>query len=129
LDDDYKENFLERFHNIFVKSRENDFFIRNRSQKIIIWKVIKELKEIKKIDFGFEQKHFDKVIEIYEEFYEILPKINIKNESIVKLEDTLYEKWIAKNSENIINELKTKGLLTNKLYDVLIERVDEILYR
>lgn len=129
LDDDYKENFLERFHNIFVKSRENDFFIRNRSQKIIIWKVIKELKEIKKIDFGFEQKHFDKVIEIYEEFYELLPKINIKNEKIVKLEDMLYEKWIAKISENTINELKTKWLLTNKLYDVLIERVDEILYR
>jgi hypothetical protein len=51
LEDNYHENFLEKINNIFVKSKSTDFFIRNRSQTVVIAKVIKELKTIKEIDF------------------------------------------------------------------------------
>lgn len=129
LEDDYEDNFLENMNNIFTFQKDTDFFVRNRAKTLIIMKTIKELKLLKEFDFWFDKKYLADVIKVYEDFFELLPRPNIKNEKVVKLENKLFEKWILKHSENKLSEIKTKWILTTKLYDVLSERLDDVIHR
>ena len=121
----YKYNIFEKFTNLFIKIKPEDEYIRNRSQAITLWKVIKELKEISLVDFWFDKKYFDEVINVYQKYYETLPSSKTANTKFVELENVLFEKSIVKSTENTINELKNKWIITAKLYNVFIERIDE----
>lgn len=129
LEDDYENNFLENINDILTIKKNTDFFVRNRAQTIVIMKTLKEIKALKDFDFWFEKKYIDDVIKIYEDFYELLPRPNVKNEEVTNLENTLFWRWILKHSENKLKEIKTKWILTTKLYDVLSERLDELVSR
>ncbi|MDD4151109.1 MAG: sodium:proton antiporter [Candidatus Gracilibacteria bacterium] len=124
LEDNYKYNIFEKITNFFRNKTENDSFIRNRSRGITIKKAIKELREMKKVDFGYEDFYFDEIISIYENFYSSLPKTNPKDTYLVKLENDLFRKSLFKVSENTVNDLYNKGLITPKLYDVFIEKFE-----
>lgn len=124
LEDNYKYNIFEKITNFFRNKTENDSFIRNRSRWITIKKAIKELREMKKVDFWYEDFYFDEIISIYENFYSSLPKTNPKDTYLVKLENDLFRKSLFKISENTVNDLYNKWLITPKLYDVFIEKFE-----
>ena len=50
------------------KSTDVDAYIRNRARLIITRKVIKELRALNEIDFGFNTEIFDEVITLYSAF-------------------------------------------------------------
>ncbi|MDD3303059.1 MAG: cation:proton antiporter, partial [Candidatus Gracilibacteria bacterium] len=81
-----------------------NLYIRNRAKIVITRKVIKELNELKNIDFGFDSKSFDDVIELYKNFNKISEdkKQNIlsKNNKVIEnLEIELYDKSLLKLEE------------------------------
>lgn len=124
LEDNYEYNIFEKFTNTFRKRTESDYFIRNRSRGITIKKAIKELREMKKIDFWYDSSYFDEIIAIYENFYSSLPKTNPKDSDLVDLENELFRKSLFKISENTVNDLYNKWLITPKLYDLFIEKLE-----
>lgn len=124
LEDNYKYNIFEKITNFFRKKTENDSFIRNRSRWITIKKAIKEIRELKKVDFWYETHYFDEIVAIYENFYTNLPKTNPKDKDLVTLENDLFRKSLFKISETTVTELYNKWLITPKLYDLFIEKLE-----
>lgn len=126
--DNYTYNIFEKITNLFRKTKESDKFIRNRARKITIKKALKELKNLKKVDFWFNESHFDKVISIYDSIYLQIQKEAIKNEDLTKLENNLFEKSLLKTTSNTINELRNKWIIDQKLFDLFSERIEEKIY-
>lgn len=109
-------------------------YVRNRTKTVITRKVIKELKVLRDLNFWFDKKNFDDIINLYEEFYKIAEqkkdKIFEKNKSeIVKIESKLVEKSLLKLEEKVINDLHDREIITQKLYIKFIEEIEKEFYR
>lgn len=114
-------------------SSDVDTYIRNRTRVIITRKVIKELKELSKIDFWFDNSIFEETIEIYKNFNNFAEnkKVSIlcKNPKIIKkLEIWLLSKSLLNLEENLLNDFYNKEIITQKLYLKFKEEVEENIY-
>jgi len=133
-----EKNNYDFYESLALKFQKNpthiDRYIRNRAKLIITRKAIKELNELKEIDFGFDKKVFDEIIWLYEKFNnmakakkeEDYPKY--KNE-IIWVESKLMEKSIFKLEEKVIHELFEKEIITPKLYHKFIEEIEKNIYK
>lgn len=129
-------DIFEKLLSKFDKESKNDvnLYIRNRAKIVITRKVIKELSELKNIDFWFDNSLFDETIELYKWFnkkaeekkQEILSK-NIK--TVEDLESELYNKSLLKLEEKVINDLFEKEIITPKLHIKFIEEIEESIYK
>jgi len=126
LDDNYLYNIFEKRALLFIRTKKSDFYIRDRSLRICISKVTEELNNMKKIDFWFDNKIYNEIIEIFEKKYKYLKKNKSDiDKDFVTLENMLFEKSLIKTSEYTIKDLKNKWIMTNKLYNIFTERLDE----
>lgn len=126
--DNYNLNIFEKILMLSRIEKESDKFIRFRARKITIKKALKELEKLKEIDFWFDKKHFDNVISIYNSIYKKLCNKFEKSENLTTLENKLFEKSLLKTTSNTINELRNKGLIDQKLFDLFHERIEEKIY-
>lgn len=131
LDYDIFTRFLVKSY--LKKSNYVDCYIRNRSRVIITRKVIKELKNLKEIDFWFDNKYFDEIIELYTTFNKNAE--NKKTEifkthraTINALESRLVNKSLLKLEEKIVDDLYSKEMITPKLYLKFIEEIENEMY-
>lgn len=131
LDYDIFTRFLVKSY--LKKSNYVDCYIRNRSRVIITRKVIKELKNLKEIDFWFNNKYFDEIIELYTTFNKNAE--NKKTEifkthraTINALESRLVNKSLLKLEEKIVDDLYSKEMITPKLYLKFIEEIENEMY-
>ena len=111
-----------------------DKYIRNRTKAIITRKVIKELKELWQIDFWFDKKVFEEIIDLYERFNKVANEkkdiIMTKHKAIIStIESKLADKSLLKLEEGIIKDLFSKEIITPKLYIKFIEEIEEEIYR
>lgn len=105
-----------------------DKYIRNRTKAIITRKVMKELKKLSEIDFGFDKAMFEEVIALYKKFNTVA---NDKKDIIFQehpweisvVEGKLADKSLLKLEESVIKDLYHKEIITPKLY---IKFSDEI---
>jgi len=109
-------------------------YVRNRTKSVITRKVIKELKELRDLNFWFDKKNFDEIIELYEKFYKIAEQkkdevFEKHKEKIVKIESKLVEKSLLKLEEKVINDLHDREIITPKLHIKFIEEIEEEFYR
>ena len=109
---------------VLIRWNKDDFtdkYMRSRTRVIITRKVVKELKNLKNIQFWFDSCLFDDVISLYEEFHHSAnaKKDEIKkvhNMSILSLEAKLADKSLLKIEEKVIEDLFKKEIITPKLY-------------
>ncbi len=133
-DDKQLDIFEKRSENNKLKKKDIiDKFVRNRAKEIITRKVIKELNQISHIDFGFNNKVFWEIIEVYEKFYSIAKS---KKEEIMKkykmvilpIEAKLINKSFMKLEEEIVNDLYKKEIITPKIHIKFSDEVEEEIY-
>lgn len=129
-------DFLQRIVKFlsFEKETFADRYIRNRTRAIITRKVIKELKELQEIDFGFDKEIFNEIIELYESFNKVanMKKDVISKENkelISKLEEQLADKSLLKLEESVICDLNEKEIITPKLYIKFMEEIEEEIFK
>lgn len=118
----------------FEKETFADRYIRNRTRAIITRKVIKELKELQEIDFGFDKEIFNEIIDLYESFNKVanMKKDVISKENkelISKLEEQLADKSLLKLEESVICDLSEKEIITPKLYIKFMEEIEEEIFK
>lgn len=136
-DSKYKENNL--FENFLLKfdwdsESSVNVYIRNRTKVIITRKVIKELTELKEIDFGFDSWFFDESIELYKKFnlsaIEKKDELRINNSELIEeIESELYNKSLLKLENKVINDLYSREIITPKLYIKFCEEIDWDIYK
>nr|MDD3720828.1 cation:proton antiporter [Candidatus Gracilibacteria bacterium] len=136
---DISNKDYDLFEKILIKfdyEAENDVnvYIRNRTKVVITRKVIKELTELKSIDFGFDNTLFDETIELYVKFNK--DALDKKNEvrknnpkEIEHIEGELYNKSLLKLEEKVINDLHDREIITPKLYIKFCEEIEEDIYK
>lgn len=117
----------------FQENTVLDRYVRNRTRSIITRKVIKELKELREIDFWFDVSIFDDVISIYIEFNktaeEKKDKIFSENKKSITLIDTkLVDKSLLKYEEKIVKDLYDRDIITPKLYIKFNEEIENEIY-
>ncbi len=125
---DFFQKLVEFFSN-YEKTFVDDYVI-NRTKAIITRKVIKELKKLSGIDFGFEKEMFDEIIALYEKFNFVA---NEKKDLIFEkykseisvVEWKLADKSLLKLEENVINDLYSKEIITPKLYIKFTDEIEE----
>ncbi len=106
-----------------------DKYIMYRTRMIICRKVIKELNDLKKIEFGYANSIFDEVIELYEKFKIVAEVkketlfIRHKND-LIDLDLKLVNKSLLKIEENVVSELFEKEIITPKLFIKFREEID-----
>lgn len=134
-DDVIEPDFFQKC--LWFFSKDNtcfvDKYIRNRTKAIITRKVIKELNKLKEIDFGFDAKLFDEIIDLYIKFNDVAnikkDKIYTENKSVVSLvESKLADKSLLKLEESVICDLYNKEIITPKLYIKFLEEIEEEIY-
>ncbi|MDD5769390.1 MAG: sodium:proton antiporter [Candidatus Gracilibacteria bacterium] len=118
-------NYFSGYENTFI-----DNYVINRTKAIITRKVIKELKHLSTIDFGFDKKKFDSIIDLYENFNIIANEkkdiIFQKHKSEISIvEGRLADKSLLKLEENVIKDLFSKEIITPKLYIKFMEEIEE----
>ncbi|MDP2090133.1 MAG: cation:proton antiporter [Candidatus Gracilibacteria bacterium] len=133
-----KEDDYDFFSKIFLKLYQKestyiDSYIRNRTRLIITRKVIKELRSLSEIDFGFDRSLFDEIIELYAAFNKHADEERIKlfsdhKVTINAIESNLINKSLLKLEENLIDDLYNKEIITPKLYMRFIDDIDEERY-
>jgi len=107
-----------------MRKKKSDQYIRNRALRICIGRVIEELSNMRKIDFGFAPIVYDAIIEIYTEQYkELKIKKSEISQDFIDIENLLFEHSITKTSEHTITDLKKKGIMTDKLYHISLEKL------
>ena len=111
-----------------------DKYIRNRTKVVVTNKVIRELTKIKEIDFGFDKKVFDDVIDLYQRFNDMamekLWNISAKNQTLVaKLDVKLVDKSLLRLEETILKDLHEKNILTDKLYIKMNDELQDEIYK
>jgi len=117
----------------FLAPKQEDYinkYMRNRARMIITKKVVKELEWLLEIDFWFDKKIIQKVIDTYKEFYNIAKEKNEKikekyKTSIMLIEANLTNKTLLKINEQVIEELYSKDIITPKLYIKFKEEIEE----
>lgn len=127
-----EKDILEICTSFFRKEADSfiDVYMRNRTRVIITRKVIKELEQLKTIDFGFDTVYFDTLIQTYSEFHKVAEakKETIKTEhsiSILSLEAKLADKSLLKMEEKVVEDLYKKEIITPKLYLKFAEEIEE----
>lgn len=110
-----------------------DKYVRSRARAIITRKVIKELRILSNIDFGFDNKIFDEIIFLYEKFNQVANEkkdiIAAKNQTIISsLEAKLADKSLLKLEESIIKDLHEKEIITPKLFIKFMDEIEEEIY-
>lgn len=115
------------------KSTDIDAYIRNRARLIITRKVIKELKALSAIDFGFEKNIFEEIIELYASFNKVADEKRMwifltHKATVAGLESKLVNKSLMKLEEKVLKDLYNKEIITPKLYIKFMEEVEEELY-
>ena len=111
-----------------------DMYIRNRARVIITRKVIKELKALSAIEFGFDNSIFDEVITLYASFNKVADekRINIfvdHKATINAVESRLVNKSLLKLEEQVIKDLYKKEIITPKLYIKFKEEVESEMFQ
>lgn len=111
-----------------------DGYIRNRARVIITRKVIKELKALSTIDFGFNNQIFDEVITLYASFNKVADEKRIKllveqKTSIMAVESKLVNKSLLRLEEKVIKDLYHKEIITPKLYIRFMEEVQDEMFQ
>lgn len=133
------KNDYDIFEKILLLMRKNkiewiiDRYIRNRARVIITRKVIKELKGLKSINFGFDSCIFDEIIDLYERFNAVaIDKKEIlfaKHKTIIiGIETKLVDKSLLKLEEQVIKDLFAKEIITTKIYLKFMEEIEEEIY-
>jgi hypothetical protein len=111
-----------------------DCYIRNRARVIITRKVIKELRALSEIDFGFNNAIFDEVITLYASFNKVADEKRLKSltenkTSIMAVESKLVNKSLLRLEEKVIKDLYNKEIITPKLYIKFMEEVEEEMFQ
>lgn len=122
-DIEHELNIFERLL-VMIRGDKDDFtdkYMRSRTRVIITRKVVKELKNLQQIQFGFDSSLYDDVISLYDEFHTSAKDKkeeikNIHNISILALEAKLADKSLLKIEEKVIEDLFKKEIITPKLY-------------
>lgn len=130
------KDIFERFYDYIIWDKISfvDEYIINRTKVIITRKVIKELNELSKIDFGFDKKLFDEIIKVYETFNntanERMEKSFKKNPNEISvIEAKLVTKSLLKLEESVINDLFTKWIITPKIYAKFDEEIENWIFK
>lgn len=115
------------------KSTDVDAYIRNRARLIITRKVIKELRELSEINFGFETDIFEEVITLYSAFNKTADEKRLKiltrnKTSIMALESKLVNKSLLKLEEKVLKDMYNKEIITPKLFIKFMEEVESEMY-
>lgn len=115
------------------KETPSEIFIRNRTKKIIIKRVLIELEELSKLNLWFEKVIFDEIRDFYEEVYKKaknkMNKIIYEFPSItLKLDIKLAEKSIFKLEESVISQMHSKQIISDKLYIKFKWEIEEEFY-
>jgi len=111
-----------------------DGYIRNRARVIITRKVIKELRALWEIDFGFNNAIFEEVITLYASFNKVADEKRIKvlvehKATIMAVESKLVNKSLLRLEEKVIKDLYNKEIITPKLYIKFMEEVEEEMFQ
>lgn len=111
-----------------------DWYIRNRARVIITRKVIKELRALSEIDFGFNNAIFDEVIILYASFNKVADEKRLKllsghKTTIMAVESKLVNKSLLRLEEKVIKDLYNKEIITPKLYIKFMEEVEEEMFQ
>jgi radical SAM superfamily enzyme YgiQ (UPF0313 family) len=111
-----------------------DGYIRNRARVIITRKVIKELRALSEIDFGFNNAIFDEVITLYASFNKVADEKRLKllsehKTTIMAVESKLVNKSLLRLEEKVIKDLYNKEIITPKLYIKFMEEVEEEMFQ
>ena len=131
IDFDVYQKLVNNFR--FSDDSYIDKYIRNRTKAIITRKVIKELKELSKIDFGFDKVLFEEIIDLYTKFNLVANEkkdiIFKKHKSTISsIESRLADKSLLKLEEETIKALYKKDIITPKLYLKFIEEIENEIY-
>lgn len=125
-------DFFQKLVAFFWNQKNNfiDNYVINRTKAIITRKVIKELKILSEINFGFEKEMFDEIIDLYKKFNVLAneKKDTIFNEhqnEISVVEWKLADKSLLKQEENVINDLYCKEIITPKLYVTFMDEIEK----
>ncbi|MGE4444205.1 MAG: cation:proton antiporter [Candidatus Altimarinota bacterium] len=125
-------DFFQKLVAFFGNQKNNfiDNYVINRTKAIITRKVIKELKILSEINFGFEKEMFDEIIELYKKFNILAneKKDTIFHEhqnEISVVEGKLADKSLLKQEENVINDLYCKEIITPKLYVTFMDEIEK----
>jgi len=133
LDSNYNDHdIFEKISELVAPKKEDHInkYMRNRARTIITRKVIKELESLLNIDFWFDKKIIENVIETYKKFNEIAKKkmeeiAQKYKSSIMIIEANLTNKTLLKIEEKVINELYEKEIITPKLYIKFKEEIEK----
>lgn len=111
-----------------------DMYIRNRARVIITRKVIKELKALSEIEFGFDNSIFEEVITLYASFNKVADEKRIHifvehKATINAVESRLVNKSLLKLEEQVIKDLYNKEIITPKLYIKFKEEVESEMFQ
>jgi hypothetical protein len=120
--DAYKEKYLP-----------SEVFIRHRAKMIIIKRVMFEIEELSKLDLWFDKSVFVDVSEFYSELYENAKKkfnriLSEFPSTSIKLDIKLAEKSIFTLEENVIEQMFSKWIISDKLYVKFKSEIEEEFY-
>jgi len=122
-------DIFEKLTSPSVVQHFSDLYIRYRTQVIITRKVIKDIRQVRAIDFGFSPRCYDEILGVYEMFN---TQANEQKDKIFQahrveisvLEAKLTEKSLLKAEENLIEDLYNKEIITPKLYANFIDTIE-----
>jgi hypothetical protein len=133
-----KENdydFLSKFIVSIYKrtSTDLDAYIRNRARVIITRKVIKEIRVLSEIDFGFDKSVFDEIISLYASFNKSADEKRIQifsnhRATINAIESRLVNKSLLKLEEKVVKDLYNKEIITPKLFIKFMDDIEHEMY-
>lgn len=111
-----------------------DMYIKNRTKVVITRKVIKELEQLRSINFWFNTSAFDEIITLYSHFNKLAQErrneIFAQNKSsILMMEAKLADKSLLKLEERVIEDLYEKEIITPKLFLRFMEEIEKEIYK
>lgn len=135
--EDAKKETVNKFLKLFWKFNEEsiiDNFLRYRAQAVISNKVILSLKNLIILDFGYDKKIIEEVIETYRWFNLLaeskLQKLyNYDKEITCWLNTDLISKHLMILKEKMVNDLFEKEVISPKLYHNSIEEIEKEIYK
>lgn len=129
-------DFFEKFVRSLSFKRDTIFdkYVRNRTKIIVTNKVVRELNSLKEIDFGFDDKIFENVIALYQNFNNIakekVDNIYAKNNNfVVMLDAKLVDKSLLNTEEKLIKQAYSKSLMSQKLYLKFCDNIENEIYK
>ncbi len=133
-DDKITKDFFQNVLSCFRKDTTFvDKYMRNRTKAIITRKVIKELKQLSNINFGFSKEWFEEIIGLYQNFNAVANDkkdlvMEEHAEIIHQLEWALADKSLLKLEGNVIQDLYKKEIITPKLYVKFMDEIESEMY-